>query len=150
MAMITLEAFGEKIADLFPRVARGIARYENNYLTKGAITLPQLWTLHYLLRQKGSSMRELAEFMKLGFSSTTGLVDRLEKQGLVERRRTETDRRMVYVEISAKGRHVLKQIFNQKYKATIKVFGTLTAQERSEYLHILEKLVAKLSENKES
>jgi len=140
-----MEAFADRVAELFPQLARGMARYGNNYLTKGAITLPQLWVLGYLAKQPECPMRELADFMKMGLSSVTGMVDRLVKQGLAGRRRTEKDRRIVFVDISQKGRKVLKEILEQRRITTLELFETLTAEERSIYLSILEKLVKKIS-----
>ena len=148
MKNISLAAFSDRMNELFPRLVRGIARQGDNYLTKGVITLPQFWTLNFLLKRKDCPMRELADSMHLGFSSMTGLVDRLAKQGLVERRRTEKDRRVVFVNISGKGRKVLCEIFDQRRKMIMSLFGNLTARERFEYLYILEKLVGKLSENR--
>ena len=90
-------------------------------------------------------MRELARHMKMGLSSVTGMVDRLAKQGLAERRRTEKDRRIVFVDITVKGRKALMEILTQRRKTTLELFEILTAEERSTYLCILEKLVKKLS-----
>ena len=140
-----MEAFADRVTELFPQLARGMARHGNNYLTKGAITLPQLWVLGYLTRQRECPMCELADFMKMGLSSVTGMVDRLAKQKLAERRRAETDRRVVFVDITAKGRKVLMEIMAQRRKTTLELFETLTAEERQVYLCILEKLVKKLS-----
>ena len=147
MSRLSLEAFADRVMELFPQLVRGMARHENNYLTKGVITLPQVWALRYLSRQRECPMRGLADFMKMGLSSVTGLVDRLVKQGLVERRRTEKDRRVVFVDISAKGRKVLREISDQRRETTLNLFESLTAEERSIYLCIVEKLVKKLSRN---
>ena len=141
---LSLEAFADRATEIFPQLVRGMTRHENNYLTKGVITLPQVWALRYLSRQPKCPMRELADFMKMGLSSVTGLVDRLVKQGLAGRRRTEKDRRVVFVEITGKGRKALKEILEQRRKTTLKLFESLTSQERSIYLSILEKLVKKL------
>jgi DNA-binding MarR family transcriptional regulator len=145
VSRLSLEAFADRVTELFPQLARGMARHGNNYLTQGAITLPQLWVLGYLSRQRECSMRELADFMKMGFSSVTGMVDRLVKQGLARRRRTDEDRRVVFVDISARGRKILGVILEQRRATTLELFESLTAEERSTYLCILEKLVKKLS-----
>ena len=145
MSRLSLEAFADRAMELFSQLSRGMVRHENNYLAKGAITLPQVWVLRYLLRQRECSMRELAAFMKMGLSSVTGMVDRLVKQGLVNRRRTEKDRRLVFVDITVKGRKILKEILEQRRETTLNLFESLTAEERLTYLCILEKLVKKLS-----
>jgi DNA-binding MarR family transcriptional regulator len=49
------------------------------------------------------------------------------------------------VDITAKGRKVLMEIMAQRRKTTLELFESLTAEERSTYLCILEKLVKKLS-----
>ena len=145
MSRLSLEAFADRAMELFSQLSRGMVRHENNYLAKGDITLPQVWVLRYLLRQRECSMRELATFMKMGLSSVTGMVDRLVKQGLANRRRTEKDRRVVFVDITPKGRKILKEILEQRRATTLSLFETMTAEERLTYLCILEKLVKKLS-----
>lgn len=145
MNRLSIEAFANRVTELLPQLARGMARHENNYLTKGVITPPQVWVLRQLTRQPECSMRELAEFMKMGLSSVTGMVDRLVRQGLANRRRTEQDRRVVFVDITAKGRRILKEILGQHHQTILDLFESLTAEERFAYLCILEKLVKKLS-----
>jgi len=147
MSRLSLEAFADRVTEVLPQLARGMARRENNYLTKGVITPPQVWVLRQLTRQPECSMVELADFMKMGLSSVTGMVDRLVRQGLANRRRTEQDRRMVFVDITAKGRKILKEILEQHRRTILDLFESLTAEERSIYLCILEKLVKKLSSN---
>ena len=148
MRVLSLNVFSERLVKIFPTLIREILRYENNYLTRGVITPPQLWALTHLARQGPSRMNELAALMNLRFSSTTGLVDRLAKQGLVTRTRTEKDRREVRVAITRKGRRIVRQIYTQKRKGVVKLFGRLSARERTRYLEILEKLVRRLSEQK--
>jgi DNA-binding MarR family transcriptional regulator len=145
MSRLSIEAFANRVTELLPQLARGMARHENNYLTKGVITPPQVWVLRQLTRQPECSMRELADFMKMGLSSVTGMVDRLVRQGLANRRRTEQDRRIVFVDITAKGRKILKEILEQHHRTILDLFESLTADERFAYLCILEKLVKKLS-----
>ncbi len=145
MSRLSLEAFVDREMELLPQLVRGMTRHENNYLSKGVITLPQVWVLRYLTQQPECPMRELAGFMKMGLSSVTGMVDRLVKQGLAGRRRTEKDRRLVFVDITARGRKVLSDILGQRRKTALRLFESLTAEERMIYLSILEKLVKKLS-----
>ena len=145
MSRLSLEAFADRAMELFSQLSRGMIRHETNYLSKGVITLPQVWVMRYLSRQRECSMRELADYMKMGVSSVTGMVDRLVKQGLANRRRTEKDRRLVYVDLTAKGRKIVKEILGERRETTLNLFESLSAEERSIYLCILEKLVKKLS-----
>jgi MarR family transcriptional regulator, lower aerobic nicotinate degradation pathway regulator len=56
------------------------------------------------LRDREPSMNELAKLLELDKSSVTGLVDRAERRGLVERVPSTTDRRAVLVRLTDGGR----------------------------------------------
>ena len=69
----------------------------------------------------------------------TGLLDRLEKQGLIRRERCTEDRRVVYVELTETAKDLLKRLdapVNQLHKHLI---GHLTQTELKELSRLLEK-----------
>jgi len=140
------ERFGRQMVELLPKLIRGFARYESNYLSRGKITLPQLWVLEYLSRKKGCPMNELAQFLSVSRPATTGLVDRLIAQGLVHREGDRQDRRVVRVEISAKGRRIVSHIWEQKRRMIVNVFGQISPVDRAQYLAILERVVKILAQ----
>ncbi len=57
-----------------------------------------------ILRDRQPTMQELARLLGLDKSSVSGLVDRAERRGLVERVRSETDGRSVIVTLTERGR----------------------------------------------
>ena len=65
-----------------------------------------------ILRGEGRPLPslEIASRMVQVVPAITGLIDRLEKQGLVERRRCKADRRIVYVELTPAAAKLLKRI----------------------------------------
>lgn len=68
------------------------------------LTLPQFLTLAFLARASHHcSMNQLAEATHQDAATMTGVVDRLERLGLVERTRSLQDRRVVLVRPTAKG-----------------------------------------------
>jgi len=141
---MNLNEFGRRLSGIMPRMMFRFWTYEQNYFTTGRISFPQLWSLGYLLHTGRSSMRTLARTMRTRESTTTGLVDRMARMGLVERKRSEKDRRVVYVDITAKGRRVLNEI-NRQREATIRaLFRKLSSRDRTTYLRIVEKLVEEL------
>jgi len=133
---------------LLPQLIRGLARRESNYLSRGKITLPQLWVMEHLTRRKDCPMNELAGFLRISRPSATGLVDRLIAQGLVAREGDRKDRRVVRVNLTPKGRKILTNIWEQKRRMLVDVFGRISAQDRARYLAILERVVEVLSEEK--
>ncbi|WP_170322821.1 MarR family winged helix-turn-helix transcriptional regulator [Acrocarpospora macrocephala] len=61
-------------------------------------------------------MRALADMWRCDASTVTWIVDRLEKQGLVERQAHETDRRVKVVVLSQRGRQLRTQVFDRFYQ----------------------------------
>ena len=135
---------------LLPQLIRGFARRESNYLSRGKITLPQLWVMEHLSRRKECPMNELAGFLRISRPAATGLADRLIAQGLVSREGDRADRRIVRVNLTPKGRKILTHIWEQKRRMLVDVFGRLSAQDRARYLAILEQVVEVLAEEKKS
>ena len=60
---------------------------------KGELTGPQRSIMQALVRSGGGSLKELAKQVGLAHSTTSGIVDRLQKRGLVERQPDLDDRR---------------------------------------------------------
>lgn len=143
---IRLDEFGTRIMELLPRLLEEVVRRENNYLARGLITLPQMRVLNYLNHYGACQMHQLASALRLQRPSATGMVDRLVKHGLLERQRSEEDRRAVRVALTAKGKRILHQIYDQRRVGMMRLFGQLSSAERSQYLEILEKLVRQLAE----
>lgn len=141
-----LERFGQRMVTLLPQMIRGFARRESNYLSRGKITLPQLWVLEHLSRTENCPMNELARFLGITRPAATGLVDRLIAQGLVRRGEDPRDRRVVRVELTAKGHGVLANIWQQKRRMLVDLFGRISAADRAQYLATLERVVTLLSE----
>lgn len=145
MKHLTLDEFGDHILELFPKLMQEITRHENNYLTKGKITFPQLMVLQFLSQKNEFQMSELAEAINVSFSTATGMINRLIRHGLVSRRHGVKDRRAVIVNITIKGKKIVKEVYVQKRKGMIELFKRLSQEERSTYIGIIKKLVQKLS-----
>ena len=64
----------------------------------------------WLLEHEGAMpMSRLAELLDVSLSAATGLVDRMEERGLIERSRVPDDRRLVLVRPAAGGRLALEE-----------------------------------------
>lgn len=60
---------------------------------RGELTVPQTAVMRVVVRQHGISLKDLSREVSLAHSTVSGIVDRLEKQGLVERRADPEDGR---------------------------------------------------------
>ncbi|MBU4200728.1 MAG: MarR family transcriptional regulator [Verrucomicrobia bacterium] len=137
---IPLEKFADRLLQLMPRIMHNQVKQERNYLTRGIITLPQLWVLRQVAELGTCSMHTLAQAQGLKASTVTGLADRLVKLGLLKRLTSETDRRVVLAVITPKGRKIMVALHSEHRKSIIRMFQHISPQERVIYLQIIEKI----------
>jgi MarR family transcriptional regulator, organic hydroperoxide resistance regulator len=85
------------------RVVRALEVYSHEVRQSFGLTGPQLWALKTLEQRGPLTAGELAGELLVHQSSASLLVDRLERRGLVRRRRVPSDRRFVRIELSERG-----------------------------------------------
>jgi DNA-binding MarR family transcriptional regulator len=59
-------------------------------------------------------MSHVAEMLDVSVASATGIVDRMEKKGVIERRRNDSDRRVVEVHVTAKGTQIMESMQSER------------------------------------
>ncbi|HET7703974.1 MAG TPA: MarR family transcriptional regulator [Candidatus Limnocylindrales bacterium] len=72
-------------------------------LIRSGVSMTHMQVLWLLQHQGDLPMSHLAELLGVSVSNATGLIDRMEERGLVERVRVPDDRRVVLVRIGAGG-----------------------------------------------
>ncbi len=94
-----------------------------------------------ILRGEGKPMPclEIGDRMIQVVPAMTGLLDRLEKQGLVHRERCTQDRRVVYVTLTESARDLLKRMDGPVKELHKQLIGHLTQPELKELSRLLEK-----------
>lgn len=68
---------------------------------KGGLTVPQKAVMQVVVSRNGVSLKDLSNEVSLAHSTVSGIVDRLEKQGLAERRVDASDGRVSRIHASA-------------------------------------------------
>lgn len=66
-------------------------------LQREELTGPQLFILRELFLKEPRKLGDLAKSVQLSNSTVSGIVDRLERNGMVQRNRDEQDRRVVWI-----------------------------------------------------
>ena len=140
MKEMNIKEFADRVIELFPQISKGLMQREHNYLIKGDISLPQFWVLNHLYHNEKSKMNCLALHLKISPPATTGMIDRLIAQGMVLRKDDEQDRRIVWIELTSKGKSIIYNIRKEKVKTLIEVFGRISQKDREHYLNILEQI----------
>ena len=87
----------DEVLDHFNAIRRLSRRGVQAHLEQSGLTMPQVNLLRALAREDGLTVDELGRRMCLAHSTVSGIVDRLAKKGLVERRVDEFDRRRTRV-----------------------------------------------------
>ena len=84
----------------------------------------------------------LAERLFVSGASVTSLVDTLEKRGLVRRVRSETDRRVVLVELTDLARPIIDEYLAEVTAMHAAQFAIFSAAEREQFVQLLARLAA--------
>ena len=94
----------------FRLVLRELKCLGSQRLLRRGVSMSNLHVLSMLERHGALTMSRIAEALDVSLSNATGVVDRMEERGLVERIRDGEDRRVVHVGLTEVGRSVLSDI----------------------------------------
>lgn len=103
--------------------------------------------LQTLGHDDGLTQRQVAERCFVTAATVTGIVDTLERDGLVERERDPGDRRLVRLRLTAEGRKRLANARRRAGEVMAPVFGDLPAREEAVVRRFLLRTIDRLSED---
>lgn len=136
----------ESIGWLLNNAARLSSRRLSMKLAEYNVTPPQLGVLVALWEQDGLSLSELAKRSFFDGPTMTGIVDRLEKNNLVERRRESADRRVISVYLTEAGRRLQSVLPPLAEEANREAVAGLSEDEVNRLIEMLRKVIANLSQ----
>lgn len=118
---------------------------ESRRLTKGMASLygltgPQLTVVKLLESLGDISLSSLSERIRAQNSTVTGIIDRMEREDLVKRERSTTDRRVVFIRLTDKGRKLASEIEVEPMELFRGALESLTRDDVRDLLRILNKL----------
>ncbi len=91
------------------------------------------------------TMGDLARRVAVTEKTITGVVDRLERDGLVQRARGPADRRVVHVRLAPAGERLYRRIDDGIASKLSGLLGLLEAPDRQHLVRMVEKLTARLA-----
>ncbi|GAB6932962.1 MarR family winged helix-turn-helix transcriptional regulator [Calditerricola satsumensis] len=104
------------------------------------ITPPQFDALLWLDECGDLTISELSNRMYLACSTITDLVDRMEKNGLVERVRDQSDRRVVRIRLLDKGRQIIQEVLKRRREYLAEVLAHVPPDDVREIRRALTRL----------
>jgi DNA-binding MarR family transcriptional regulator len=103
------DPYGPIIAD-FRAAMNQVKCASSERLVRMGISMAQLHILYTLQRSGEMPMSRLADVLHVSLSNATGLIDRIEERGFVERTRVPEDRRVVVIRVTDAGRRMLEEV----------------------------------------
>ena len=103
------DPYGPIIAD-FRAAMNQMKCASSERLVRMGISMAQLHILYTLQRAGEMPMSRLADVLHVSLSNATGLIDRIEERGYVERTRVPEDRRVVVIRVTEAGRRMLDEV----------------------------------------
>ncbi|BCB05043.1 MarR family winged helix-turn-helix transcriptional regulator [Bacillus sp. KH172YL63] len=98
-------------------------------LSQYTITPPQFIALQWLFEDGDMTIGDLSNKMYLACSTTTDLVDRMEKNQLVERVKDEKDRRVVRIHMLKEGERIIEEVIKKRQNYLQSVLTDFSAEE---------------------
>jgi DNA-binding MarR family transcriptional regulator len=97
----------------------------------GSLSLVHLHVLTILEAGGPQSMSRLADALDVSLASATGIVDRMERRKLVQRRPDPDDRRMVVVHMLEGGSDIFRKLAEHRRQSLARLLDRLSAEELS-------------------
>lgn len=127
-----------RMADFIMFTQRSFLLNLSKELNKGNVSYAQFFLLGYLANESFLTMTDISKKMGHSTAAATGLVDRLEKLGYVERLHASEDRRKVMVQITPKG----VELVNRMREEIVSMMGGLDKNEQDALINSYGKLSA--------
>lgn len=116
------------------------SRFLNQKVAERNITPVQAMVLGFLNEEDGITASELGKRTELDSATMTGIVDRLEAAGLVERRGHPADRRSIEIHLTKRGRTLADGTVRLIVEANREFLNILTEREQEELRAAIRKL----------
>lgn len=132
----------DEILSSIRKIIRAVDLHSKVLSKKYGLTGPQLMVLTVIGKSKELSVSEIAKQISLSQATVTTILDRLEQQGFILRKRGQSDKRKVYVEASAKSLQILDSKPSLLQVNFVNRFNCLKDWEQSLLLSSLQRIAA--------
>jgi DNA-binding MarR family transcriptional regulator len=104
-----IAAQAERIDRDLSAIRRTLRRPLEAEVARGELTVPQSAVMQAVVRHDGISLKDLSREVSLAHSTVSGIVDRLEKRGMIERRADAADGRVTRIHPTAVVRKFVRE-----------------------------------------
>ncbi|MBN2380863.1 MarR family transcriptional regulator [candidate division WOR-3 bacterium] len=137
-----------KLEELGPVLVKGMQLVGSAGPFGAELSFSQFLILQTLLSKDAMRMNELALTLGLSKANVTGLVDRMVRSRLLERMRSDEDRRVVYVTLSVRGRRIAQRLINAQRREFRRIMEEIPPRNLDIFIDSLEQLAKALMERR--
>ena len=142
------ESASDAVLTELRRIIQSIDLHSRALVKRFGLTGPQLTVLKTLDGEGEVSVGELSKIVSLRQATVTGILERLEKRGLISRRRSEKDRRRVLVLTTEKADRLLNKAPSLLQDSFVEQFNNLDDWEQSMIKSALQRIVTMMDAKK--
>jgi DNA-binding MarR family transcriptional regulator len=125
-------------------------RLTKEIAARHGLTGPQLTVVKMLEALGELPLSRLSEKIRAQNSTVTGIVDRMEREGLVVRARSASDRRVVHIQLTAKGAALAREVQVEPMDIFREALTALSAEEARSLLRALRKVARRVEQQVEA
>lgn len=111
------------------------------FVKASGFTIPQFFLLMHLRHHANCGISDLSEHMEISNAAASQLVDKLVHAGLLERTEDPDDRRAKQVSLSSKGKELIEQGIQERYRWVDELESSFTEDEKEKVVEALSLLV---------
>lgn len=145
---MTTQEFSRSLPMMLIRALDAVMPRFREIFKEFGLTEQQWRVLRVLWEQDEISFRDLADITLIAGPSLVGVVDRLKTQGLVDRRRSNTDRRNVFIFSTDKGKDLHLQVRPKVDQVYAELQASMAPAEWREIINNLDRVVSLPLESK--
>ncbi|PKR55792.1 MarR family winged helix-turn-helix transcriptional regulator [Thalassospira marina] len=112
------------------------------------LTIPQIMVLRAIGELQNVTVKRISTHVSLSQATVTTILNRLEQRGLMERRRSTTDKRVVNTELTDTGRDIIANAPDLLHEEFIRQFEELPVWEKTQMLSSLQRVAAMMHAEK--
>lgn len=113
---------------------------EEQQLERTGLSSRELYVLEHIRDDSPWRFNDFAENYRIKPSTLTGIVERLEKKGLLKRERDEKDRKAVYLRCTVQGKEIVKQHIEEDQLFFDSMLSALGLEEKVQFINLVKKI----------
>ena len=122
------------------KAAKAVEKVDKASIAQTELGRSDFAIMEALLHKGSLTINQIGEKVLLTSGSMTAAINRLEKSGLVERIRDQSDGRYFYVYLTKNGRDIIKEAYGNHQLNLERMAEILTDEERKELVRLLKKM----------